>query len=180
MTDSAALAPSHPARPQWIEESLPMNPGRDPLGLMTITEDRIMPILLPGVLALSRRARYFSFYPFLLDEYASTGLRSTRQALSSFIKRREYEFAVAAHLCTNCDVRAANGAINASRAVRDNPRAYKRAESVESTLGGYGLYYRTPGRDACSGPAMRQLQSRSTCSRATLALARSPISSERR
>ena len=78
-----------------------MNPGPDPLGLMTITEDRVMPILLPGVLALSRRARYFSFYPFLLDEYARAGLRSTRRSLSSFITRREYEFAVAAHLCTN-------------------------------------------------------------------------------
>ena len=42
-----------PAKPQWIEESLPVKPGLDPLGLMTITEDRIMPILLPGVLALS-------------------------------------------------------------------------------------------------------------------------------
>ena len=32
---------------------------------MTITQDRIMPVLVPGLLALSNRARYFTFHPFL-------------------------------------------------------------------------------------------------------------------
>ena len=56
-------------RPAWIEASLEVNEGRDPLGLQTTTQDRLMPLLLPGILELSRRARYFSFEAFLLAEY---------------------------------------------------------------------------------------------------------------
>ncbi len=37
-----------PGLPEWIERSLNVKPGRDPIGLQTITLDRIMPILLPG------------------------------------------------------------------------------------------------------------------------------------
>ena len=55
--------------PAWIVASLEVNEGRDPLGLQTTTQDRLMPVLLPGILELSRRARYFSFHAFLLAEY---------------------------------------------------------------------------------------------------------------
>ena len=51
-------APRISGKPEWIERSLNVKAGRDPLGLQTITLDRIMPILLPGILVLSRRARY--------------------------------------------------------------------------------------------------------------------------
>ena len=63
----AAVADSAPesGAPEWIEPALELKRGLDPLSLQTITQDRIMPILLPGVLVLSRRARLFSFYPFL-------------------------------------------------------------------------------------------------------------------
>jgi hypothetical protein len=44
-------------------------PGQDPLGLQTITTDRILPGLLQGVLALSVRARYSSIYAVLLRRY---------------------------------------------------------------------------------------------------------------
>jgi hypothetical protein len=44
----------------------PRTPGRDPLGLQTITLDRIMPRLLPGILVPSQRARYFSLHALLL------------------------------------------------------------------------------------------------------------------
>ena len=48
--------------PEWIAASLVLNEGRDPLGLQTTTQDRLMPVLLPGILELTRRARYFSFH----------------------------------------------------------------------------------------------------------------------
>jgi hypothetical protein len=35
--------------PAWIAASLEVNEGRDPLGLQTTTQDRLMPLLLPGV-----------------------------------------------------------------------------------------------------------------------------------
>ena len=49
-------------RPEWIEPSFRITPGVDPLGLQTITPDRMIPRLMPGVLALTQRARYFSLY----------------------------------------------------------------------------------------------------------------------
>jgi hypothetical protein len=64
--------PAQPVEELLIERvtpSLTMKRGRDPLGLQTITQDRIMPGLLPGVLALSQRARYLAIYPFLLSLY---------------------------------------------------------------------------------------------------------------
>ena len=54
---------------EWVTPSLTLKRGRDPLGLQTITLDRVMPRLLPGVLALSQRARYLTIYPFLLSLY---------------------------------------------------------------------------------------------------------------
>jgi hypothetical protein len=39
---------------EWLEPALREIAGQDPLGLQTITTDRILPALLPGVLALSR------------------------------------------------------------------------------------------------------------------------------
>ena len=56
---------------EWVTPSLTVKRGRDPLGMQTITLDRIMPMLLPGVLALSERARYLAIYPFLLSLYES-------------------------------------------------------------------------------------------------------------
>jgi hypothetical protein len=133
--------------PAWIEPSLRFTPGRDPLGFQTITTDRLMPALLPGVLALSRRARYFSFYPFLLLEYAEQRLPATNGALSDFVRAREFEYALAVQLCPRgCGGQAsgASGKENAARALGREPDTIARGESVESYLGGYGLYYRSP------------------------------------
>jgi hypothetical protein len=51
-----------PDRPEplveWLESSLNDIAGRDPLGLNTISTDRVLPQLLPGILQLSERARY--------------------------------------------------------------------------------------------------------------------------
>jgi hypothetical protein len=131
--------------PSWIEPSLHVTPGRDPLGLQTITLDRIMPRLLPGILVLSQRARYFSLHAFLLSEYQRLRLPLTNNDLSAFVKRREFEYAVAVELCPRgCGARSVGvvGKNRASPAVREPEIA--RQESVESHLGGYGLYYRSP------------------------------------
>jgi hypothetical protein len=76
-----------PGWPQWIGPALRLSRGLDPLGLQTITLDRIMPSLLPGVLVLSQRARLFSLYPFLVAEYQRLGGATTNTALSAFTSR---------------------------------------------------------------------------------------------
>lgn len=136
--------------PQWITSTLRIKPGRDPLGFQTITSDRIMPQLLPGILALSQRARYISFHAFLLSEYQSRRLPATSNALSAFIKAREFELGVAAEYCSRrCWADGIVGKRRTDPAARQGLKVgvVERGESVESHLGGYGLYYRTPMSD---------------------------------
>jgi hypothetical protein len=76
----------------WVAESLDLNEDRDPLGLQTTMQDRLMPLLRSGILELSRRARYSSFYAFLLAEYRVLRLSADRKSLSAFIKRREWQY----------------------------------------------------------------------------------------
>ena len=128
--------------PAWIVASLEVNEGRDPLGLQTTTQDRLMPLLLPGILELSRRARYFSFHAFLLAEYRDRRLPADSKSLWTFIKRREWEYGLAAQRCPRCD----SSPVGARRlgSIAPGPGPFPRGESVESPLGGYGLYYRSP------------------------------------
>lgn len=69
-------------------------------------------------------------------------------ALSAFVRLREFELACAVQLCPNgCGTQAAGalGTIAASAAVRNQTGdSISRRLSVESHLGGYGLYYRSP------------------------------------
>jgi hypothetical protein len=131
--------------PGWIERSVDPSAGADPLGLQTITTDRFMPRIAPGILALSDRARYFSFYAFLVGQAARLRI-SDQASLSHFVKEREYELALAVELCPRRCGAGPNGANAARPEVRRPIDAFERRESVESHLGGYGLYYRSPMR----------------------------------
>jgi hypothetical protein len=144
--------------PQWLAPSIDVKEGRDPLGLQTTTQDRLTPRLLPGILELSRRGRYLSFHAYMLDRYRQLGWKATNADLSIFIKRREWEYGLAVfkcpHECGSIPVGA--NAIRAAMGLTAGP--YPRGESVESSLGGYGLYYRSPMADlgivARSGTAL--------------------------
>ena len=132
--------------PEWLESTLNVTAGRDPLGFQTITTDRIIPRLVPGILALSRRARYFSFYAFLIDDYQRRQLGASNNGLSAFMKRREFELAVAVELCPvghATEAVASNGRQRAGPVVSRGDASFRRNESVDSYLGGYGLYYRS-------------------------------------
>src|SRR6266511_2727350 len=166
MTESLETIPVPPGVsgiPQWLESTLNVTPGRDPLGLQTITTDRIIPRLVPGVLALSRRARYFSFYAFLIHDYQDRKLSASNNGLSTFMKRREYELALAVELCPAGHANeavASNGRQRAAPVVSRGTDSFPRNESVDSYLGGYGLYYRSPmidlGLVAPRGTALRE------------------------
>lgn len=130
--------------PRWLAPSIDVKEGRDPLGLQTTTQDRLTPRLLPGILELSRQARYLSFHSFLLDRYRSLGMPAEGTSLSTFIKRREWEYGLAVLKCPhNCKtIPVGANALRAMMAKHEPP--YPRGESVESPFGGYGLYYRSP------------------------------------
>jgi hypothetical protein len=147
MSETETLSSDVAGFPEWIKPWLSIKAGRDPLGLQTITIDRIMPQLLPGILSLSQRARYLSFFPFLLAEYQAHKLHPTNNALSTFVKAREYEYGLAVQLCPKgCGSRwsAVVGKERVEPAVKSGADPLPRGESVQSFLGGYGLYYRSP------------------------------------
>lgn len=131
--------------PAWIEPTFRFTQGLDPIGLRALTAGRIVTPLVPGILALSDRARYLSLYAWLLRRYAEQHRSPTMGALSTYLLRREFEFGVAVRLCGRCDSRPV-GMDRIGPAVARRPDAYERNESVKSSLGGYGLYYRTPMR----------------------------------
>src|SRR4051794_37120207 len=83
----------------------------------------------------------------MLDRYRQLGWKATNTDLSLFIKRREWEYGLAVfkcpHECGSIPVGA--NAIRAAMGTTTGP--YPRGESVESSLGGYGLYYRSPMAD---------------------------------
>jgi len=140
-----AVAPPDPPLAEWLTPALTVKAGRDPLGLQTITQDRIIPELLPGVLALSQRARYLSIYPFLLHDYRERRLPADKASLGDFIRLREYELCLAAQLCPRgCGALKAIGNDRAGPDARSLPAAFARRLSVKSPMGGYGLYYRSP------------------------------------
>ena len=132
---------------EWSTSSFRITPGRDPLGMQTITTDRIMPELTPGILALSQRAGYFGFHLFLLDEYERQRLPASHAQMSDFFRSREYELALATSLCRHgCGSEPGIGVVG--RLAIANPRregdGFARGFSVDSSLGAYGLYYRSP------------------------------------
>ena len=129
--------------PEWIESTLVQRDGRDPLGLQTTTQDRLMPALLPDINELTRRARYFSFYAFLLGQFEDDRGTATRTALSSYIKAREYELGLAVLRCPRGCGSNPVGAMRLRGIANGDATRFERGESVESANGGYGLYYRS-------------------------------------
>jgi hypothetical protein len=84
---------------QWTERLYPPAGGQDHLGLASVSSDRILPKLSPGIIVQTVHPRYVSFYTFLLDEFWRRDLPRTRAAFSRFFRPREAIFAVGAHLC---------------------------------------------------------------------------------
>lgn len=78
--------------PQWIEKIYSDDSGEDFLGLRSV-QGNITDYLLPGVITITPRARYYSFYSWLLYEYQVH--HPAGMSLSKFIKRREQIFALA-------------------------------------------------------------------------------------
>lgn len=129
---------------EWLEPSLADTAGRDPLGLNTISLDRILPDLIPAILQLSERARYFSIYPWMLWQFKERRLAATAAELDRFIRRREYELCLAMKLCTHCEVASAIGSKSAGPRVTAGDDPFDRGFSIQTAMGGFGLNYRSP------------------------------------
>ncbi len=142
MTDAAV------ASAQWTERLYPPAGGQDQLGLSSVSSDRILPKLSPGIIVQTVHPRYVSFYTFLLDEFWRRDLPRTRAAFSRFFRPREAIFAVGAHLCDRPEhspggpMQAVVGSIRAGRLARSSDPVFDaRFDYIDNPLGGYGLYY---------------------------------------
>lgn len=137
------VEPAIPVGPQWIRRGLRVNEGQDPLGYLSMTQDRYLPWLIPGILELSSVARYFAFHAFLLDEYRQRAMPASMAELGRFIRASEWDLGLAVERCPRRCRYSPVGA-RRLRALPDDLATLPRGESVQQALGGYGLYYRSP------------------------------------
>ena len=80
-------------RPQWIEPIKPIN-GIDHLGIQAVSISHYQ-TLFPGITNLTQRARYFSFYPWILSQYMKrVGVINNRAKWRDFLRRSEFLYAL--------------------------------------------------------------------------------------
>src|SRR5579859_4121469 len=134
-------------QPQWIARMYPSKPGRDHLGLGSVSSDQILIALSPGIYVLTIHPRYYSFYIFLLDEFWRRDRPRSRKAWIAFYRPREFIFSVGANLCDQPEhgvmANIVGGQKTAPLAAQQLPKYDTTFHYIDSELGGYGLYYRS-------------------------------------
>src|SRR6266581_6312635 len=84
--------------PVWGARAFAPKSGQDHLGLGSVSSDRILRTLAPGINVLTVHPRYWSFYSFVLDEFWRRRLARTRRSFAGFYRPCESIYAVAAYL----------------------------------------------------------------------------------
>ncbi len=134
--------------PQWIAEMYPGTTGRDHLGLGSVSSDKILQALSPGIYVLTIHPRYFSFYVFLLDEFWRRDLPRNRTAWKDFYRRHEFVYSIGANLCDQPQHKNTSNIVGsqktASLAAQQLDKYAVSTDYIKSDFGGYGLYYRAP------------------------------------
>ncbi len=138
------------AGPFWTEKLYRPSGGQDHLGLGSVSSDRILRTLAPGINVLTVHPRYWSFYSFVLEEFWQRRLARTRRSFAGFYRPCESIYAVAVHLCDRPEheqhgpMRGVVGTDKARPyAARASAEFDPMYEYIDSDLGGYGLYYGT-------------------------------------
>lgn len=136
--------------PFWTEKLYRPSGGQDHLGLGSVSSDRILRTLAPGINVLTVHPRYWSFYSFVLDEFWQRRLARTRRSFASFYRPCESIYAVAANLCDRPEhekhgpMRGVVGTDKARPYASQAPAEFDPMyDYIDSDLGGYGLYYGT-------------------------------------
>lgn len=132
--------------PVWGARAFAPKSGQDHLGLGSVSSDRILPSLSPGINVLTIHPRYWSFYSWVLDDFWATKLPRTRQAFRDFYRPREALFAMACHVCDAPEHATLVANIVGSRRVgglSKNEDFDPQFDYIKEGLGGYGLYYRS-------------------------------------
>lgn len=83
----------------------PSGTGMDHLGLASVSQDKILRVLSPGINVLTVHPRYWSFYIWLLTEFWEKELPRTQAAWGRFLKPRERVFVAAVLSCPRHETR---------------------------------------------------------------------------
>ena len=146
--------------PVWGTRAFAPIKGQDHLGLGSVSSDRILPSLSPGINVLTIHPRYWSFYSWVLDDFWAADLPRTRNAFRDFYRPREALFAMACHVCDAPEHKTLAANVVGTRRV--SPKAGDadfdpQFDYIKEALGGYGLYYRSAmeltGALIVAGPA---------------------------
>ncbi len=145
----------------WLARDRDFTEGIDHLGVQVVSTN-IYARLLPGISNLTDRARYFSFYPWVLDSFARKSPGKSPDDWRIWIRRHEFTFSaasIAAEVADKIDEDAAGGVIGARAARRivnkkgaatvdihdatriENGKAAK-GTYFKNREGGYGQYYK--------------------------------------
>lgn len=132
--------------PVWGARAFAPKSGQDHLGLGSVSSDRILPRLSPGINVLTIHPRYWTFYSWVLSEFWAAELPRTRAAFRDFYRPREALFSMACHLCDATEHETLVANIVGSRRV--SPLVHEdefdpQFDYIKEPLGGFGLYYRS-------------------------------------
>ena len=81
--------------PVWGTRAYPPKSGQDHLGLGSVSSDRLLPALSPGINVLTIHPRYWSFYAWVLDDFWAADLPRNRVSFRDFYRPREAMFSMA-------------------------------------------------------------------------------------
>jgi hypothetical protein len=145
---------------EWLARDVDFVEGLDHLGIQVVSTN-IYSRLVPGISNLTDRARYFSFYSWVLDSFARRASDKSANGWRTWIRRHEFVLS-AAGVAAERDVipeEAAGGLIGAIAARRltkghvvdvaaatqldDDGRAAK-GTYFKNREGGYAQYYKGP------------------------------------
>ncbi|KAA3660162.1 MAG: hypothetical protein DWQ04_20200 [Chloroflexi bacterium] len=126
--------------PNWIEKIYNKDEGQDYLGLRLVQE-HIIGHLLPGIITITPRARYYAFYSWLKVEYANQ--HPSGWSFNRFIRRREQIFGLA-NVAFDDSVVGLTGVTlfteHWQKHSKDSVVPLTAVKYVKSSNGGYGIY----------------------------------------
>lgn len=136
--------------PQWVAKMFGGKTGRDHLGLGSVSSDRILPSLSPGINVQTYHPRYFSFYAFLLDEFWKRDFSRTQDNWREFFRPRDFLFSLAANLCENAEHGEMRSIVGSDKtlplaelAKNNNQKNFTYDPNyIQNPFSGYGFYYR--------------------------------------
>src|SRR6266511_4746448 len=133
-------------KPAWTAPMYQPSTGMDHLGLASVSQDRILPALSPGINVLTQHPRYWSVYIWLLTEFWDRDLPRTHAAWGRFLKPRERLFVAAVLSCPRHgqEIRQVAGQRRIGAELKRNPAAIDpTAPYLKGSRGGYPIYAST-------------------------------------